>query len=109
MTLKTQLPLQRVDLRRLFQDKPAGGWVAWGSDIALYASPAQEKSSFQPWEPTSQQALESVRAIVLEEDFWERLSDHYAEENHQESTTLDNISCVKSICAYAALRRPINY
>ncbi|KZW02065.1 hypothetical protein EXIGLDRAFT_736784 [Exidia glandulosa HHB12029] len=81
----------------LFQDKAVGGWMAWGSEIALYASPAQDKSTFLPWEPASEPALQALRDVVLQEDFWARLSDHYAEENQQESTTLDNISCVKSI------------
>ncbi|EJD55475.1 hypothetical protein AURDEDRAFT_109790 [Auricularia subglabra TFB-10046 SS5] len=81
----------------LFQDKPGAGWIAWQSEMACFASPAKDKSTFLPWEPSSEVMLSTLREVVIREQFWERLSEHYAEENNQETTTLDNISCVKSI------------
>ncbi|KZP32253.1 hypothetical protein FIBSPDRAFT_907345 [Athelia psychrophila] len=54
-------------------------------------------STFQPWQETSQSAVQCVRKIVTEEHFWKELSTHYAEENHRTSVSQDNMSFVKTI------------
>ncbi|KAH7104159.1 hypothetical protein BKA62DRAFT_635182 [Auriculariales sp. MPI-PUGE-AT-0066] len=81
----------------LFQDKVAAGWIAWTPGLTYYRAPAIDKSTFQPWDSASKDSLEALRGVVMQVDFWEKLALHYGEENHQESTNIDNISCVKSI------------
>ena len=40
----------------------------------------------------------AVREIATSEAFWKALGGFFAEENHADSATQDNISCIKSIC-----------
>jgi proteasome activator subunit 4 len=82
---------------RCLQDKPASGWLVW-EDVDMYRLPDDTKSTFQPWEEGSAGAIQTVRNAASRADFWEKLSSHFAQENHQETTSADNISCVKSIC-----------
>lgn len=56
------------------------------------------KSTFLPWEASSEPAVEIIQSIVLSDDFWEKLSGHYSEENHEDTVTQDNVSFIKSIC-----------
>lgn len=42
--------------------------------------------------------IKAVRDLTTSEEFWKALGGFFAEENHADSATQDNISCVKSIC-----------
>lgn len=55
-------------------------------------------STFQPWEADSAKAIDEVRNITTSPKFWENVSVYYAEENHETTIILDNVSCIKSIC-----------
>lgn len=85
-------------LYSLFLDREPPGWVAWTDSIALYVLPSATKSTFQPWDPTSNDALEALRETAMDSSYWEKLAGHYSEENHETVITQDNVSCVKSIC-----------
>ncbi|KAG8874746.1 hypothetical protein FRB97_005668 [Tulasnella sp. 331] len=80
----------------LLQDKVASGWLVWNDD-SRFLLPATSKSVLQPWEPLSAEAVAEMRRITQDPAFWESLSAHYVEENHQEVAVMDNLSCVKSI------------
>lgn len=88
----------RIHIHRLFCDKSPPGWLAWTETLDLYLPPHASSSTFQPWQETSQSAVQCVRKIVTEEHFWKELSTHYAEENHRTSVSQDNMSFVKTIC-----------
>ncbi|KAG6837040.1 hypothetical protein H0H93_015903 [Arthromyces matolae] len=82
----------------LFCDQDPPGWVVWEDSITLYLPPAPEKSAFSAWDPSSQDTIKILRETVMKVDFWDDLSEHYAEENHETTLTQDNASFVKSIC-----------
>ena len=83
---------------RIFYDKHPPGWLVWSDAIILYAAPDNTNSTFQPWEASSAGAVEEVRKITTSPKFWENVSVYYAEENHETTIILDNVSCIKSIC-----------
>ena len=85
-------------MARTLQDKAIVGWLAWPAHVELYLAAPPGKSSLLPWDPQSKGMNEIVRDIALTEAFWKALSGFFAEENHADSATQDNISCVKSIC-----------
>ncbi len=82
----------------IFYDKDPPGWLTWGKTVELYTLPDSTRSTFQPWDPSSGEAVSSVAKITTDQTFWEKLSTYYAEENHESAMIQDNVSCVKSIC-----------
>lgn len=72
----------------------------WGETVSLYLSPCSSKSTFKPWEAASADAIQAIREIATEPEYWENLSTYYSEENHETSITQDNVSCIKSICEF---------
>ncbi|KAG8908485.1 hypothetical protein FRB99_005843 [Tulasnella sp. 403] len=80
----------------ILQDKITSGWLVWKDD-ARFLLPDPVKSTFQPWDLESAAGVEAMRTMATTSEFWETLSSFYAEENHQEMTVMDNVSCVKSI------------
>ena len=80
------------------QDKTIVGWLAWPAHIELYLVARLGKSSLRPWNPESDNMNDAVREIATSEAFWRALGSFFAKENHADSATQDNISCVKSIC-----------
>jgi len=80
-------------------DKNPPGWLVWSSTLELYSLPDRKISTFLPWEASSVATVDTVREITTSSSFWEDVSAYYSEENHETSITLDNVSCVKSICS----------
>ena len=80
-------------------DKNPPGWLVWSDTVEVYSLPDRKKSTFLPWEASSAAAVDVVREITTSSRFWEDVSAYYSEENHETSITLDNVSCVKSICS----------
>jgi proteasome activator subunit 4 len=72
----------------------------WGKTVGLYSLPPSGKSAFLPWEPDSAQAIEGVREIALDAEWWKKVIVFYSEENHENSIIQDDVSCVKSICEF---------
>jgi proteasome activator subunit 4 len=85
---------------RVFCDSISQGWVAWRRVVTLYKPPDKSNSTFQPWEKSSEDAVECLRNIVTNPSFWQELSKSYAEEEHKEVIDLDNVACIKSICMF---------
>lgn len=71
--------------------------------------PDPTESTFQPWESASEDAIQAVREIATNSQYWEDLSTYYAEENHETTIIQDNVSCVKSICRRSALYYVASY
>ncbi|KAF8887958.1 hypothetical protein CPB84DRAFT_1816581 [Gymnopilus junonius] len=94
---KVPVDLQTLERKPLLYDKDPPGWLVWNKIISLYALPHTTKSTFQPWESDSTDAIQAVSEITTDSEFWEDLSVYYSEENHETSITQDNVSCVKSI------------
>ncbi|TFK76829.1 hypothetical protein BDN72DRAFT_890635 [Pluteus cervinus] len=82
---------------QLLLDGNPPGWLTCNSEFTLYALPDETKPTFGPWEAASQEAVDAIREMVTDPEFWEELSGHFSEENHEEVITQDNVSCVKSI------------
>ncbi|KAG6902315.1 hypothetical protein C0995_001694 [Termitomyces sp. Mi166 len=88
----------KQDIRKpLFLDRDPPGWVAWDDSVALYLPPSPTKSAFSIWDPASKDTIEMFRDSATDPEFWEDVSEHYAEENHETTLTQDNASFVKSI------------
>jgi hypothetical protein len=64
----------------------------------LFLAPPREKSSFSPWKRGDHTTIETLRATVVNVDFWTKLMNHLWEENGANSVSNDNIACIKSIC-----------
>lgn len=72
----------------------------WRETVSLYLSPHPSKSTFKPWEAASEDAIQAIREIATDPEYWEHVSTYYSEENHETTITPDNVSCVKSICEF---------
>ncbi|GBE78103.1 hypothetical protein SCP_0109850 [Sparassis crispa] len=89
--------LQTAEREPIFRDKISSGWLAWNETFDCFLAPSSTKSTFQPWEEGSEEAVAAVRDIVKDPSYWKKLSAHYSAENHNEVISQDNASCVKSI------------
>ncbi|KNZ79712.1 Proteasome activator complex subunit 4 [Termitomyces sp. J132] len=86
------------DIRKpRFLDRNPPGWVAWDDSVALYLPPSPTKSAFSAWDPTSKDTIETLRNSAIDPEFWEEVSERYAEETQETTLTQDNASFVKSI------------
>lgn len=56
-----------------------GGWLVWGDSIDYYEVPPEEGSVFD-WDHSSQEALDQLRAIVLQPSWWDTFVGHLAME-----------------------------
>jgi proteasome activator subunit 4 len=83
---------------RMLCEKPTSGWVAWGKKVSLFLAPDETKSTFQPWAESCLDNIAVYREVAKDPAFWQKLSKHYASENHAEVITQDHVSCIKSIC-----------
>ena len=82
----------------MFNEKDPPGWIAWSDSISLYTIPDKTKSTFQPWDPSSKDAVAALRELATDPSYWEQLGVYYSEENRETNIIQDNVSCVKSIC-----------
>ncbi|KAH9487110.1 Proteasome activator complex subunit 4 [Psilocybe cubensis] len=94
---KVPVDIHQADRTPLFFDKTPPGWLVWDKTISLYILPRPSKSTFQPWEAGSADAIQAVREMVLRKEYWEDVAIYYSEENHETTITQDNVSTVKSI------------
>ena len=72
----------------------------WRETVSLYLSPHVSESTFEPWEAASEDAIQAIREIATDPEYWECLSIYYSEENLETLITQDNAACVKSICEF---------
>ncbi len=82
----------------MLRDKLGSGWIALGKTIDSFLVPHPTKSTFQPWDASSDEPVSTIRSITTASSFWEKLSTHYSAENHSEVVLQDNVCLVKSIC-----------
>ena len=87
-----------IHSRRILQDKGSVGWLTWPKSVERFKVAAAGKSPFLPWEERSQEMLAAVQEAAGSEDYWKKLTKYFAEENHANVATQDNISCAKSLC-----------
>ncbi|KAK0473258.1 hypothetical protein IW261DRAFT_1553160 [Armillaria novae-zelandiae] len=92
-----KVPFQWNQKQPIFLDTFLQGWVAWSASIGLYRPADTVKSTFQPWDRSSQEAIKALRTVTADPSYWKNLSTYFSEENHEVSLTQDNVSCVKSI------------
>ena len=79
-------------------DKEVECSMAWPQTVTLYRLPDPEKSTFAPWDESSQATLEVVRELALDPEYWKKVKVYFSEENHETVIIQDNVSCIKSIC-----------
>ncbi|KDR84809.1 hypothetical protein GALMADRAFT_217878 [Galerina marginata CBS 339.88] len=89
--------LHSTERKPIFYDKNPPGWLVWDKTISLYTLPHPTKSTFETWDLASGDAIQAVRDLTTDSEFWENVSTYYSEENHETTITQDNVSCVKSI------------
>ncbi|KAI0961190.1 hypothetical protein AcV7_000358 [Taiwanofungus camphoratus] len=94
---KNPLALETAGREPLLHDKIYGGWLAWTKTNDSFLAPDPIKSTYQPWDDASEDAVNTIRTIVTSPAFWEKLATHYSAENHSDVISQDNASCVKSI------------
>ncbi|EMD41658.1 hypothetical protein CERSUDRAFT_110231 [Gelatoporia subvermispora B] len=92
-------PLHYDEARRIpiLRDKIQSGWLVWGETIDCYLAPDATQSVIQTWETDCQEAVQTIREVANDPQFWQKLSIHFSAENHNEVISQDNVSCVKSI------------
>lgn len=90
-------------LCRIYYDKNPPGWLVWNDTVSLYTLPQTSRSTFQPWEQASADAVQAVREVTTDPEYWENMSMYYSEENHETTIIQDNVSFVKSICKHNLL------
>ena len=56
------------------------------------------KSTFQPWDASSDDVVMTIRTMAKDPAFWKKLSTHYSAENNSDVVLQDNLCFVKSIC-----------
>ncbi|KAI0828367.1 hypothetical protein BC628DRAFT_1417934 [Trametes gibbosa] len=91
------LDLERAQQEPLIRDKPGSGWLVFDKTIDCFLAPDPTKSTFQPWDADSEDAVSAIRATATDCSFWKKLSTHYAMENSSDVILQDNLCCVKSI------------
>ncbi|KAI0768547.1 hypothetical protein BD413DRAFT_614418 [Trametes elegans] len=91
------LDLEYARKQPLIRDKVGSGWVALDKTIDYFLAPHTTKSTFQPWDADSDEAVATIREMVKDESFWRSLSTHYSAENSSDVILQDNLCCVKSI------------
>jgi proteasome activator subunit 4 len=70
----------------------------WNDTVLLYTVPHTSRSALQPWEQASADAIQGIREVTTDPEYWENMSMYYSEENHETTIIQDNVSFVKSIC-----------
>ncbi|KAG1755021.1 uncharacterized protein EDB91DRAFT_1096855 [Suillus paluster] len=96
---RSQVPIrssETLDLNSIYCDTLLQGWLAWSGTLTTHKPPHGLKSTFE-WESSSAEAVSCLREVTVNADFWQNLSGHFAEENHETVVVQDHISCVKSI------------
>ncbi|KAF8587302.1 hypothetical protein K439DRAFT_1645895 [Ramaria rubella] len=91
-SFKDVMQNHHVDDGPLFKDRMTVGWLVWGATDERYLAPSPDKSTFQPWEPESAEAVSIVRTVCCEVEYWKSIATYFAEETSQETLTMDNIS-----------------
>ncbi|KAI0336090.1 hypothetical protein GY45DRAFT_1316150 [Cubamyces sp. BRFM 1775] len=94
---RTPLDLTRAHQEPLIRDKISSGWLVCGKTADYFLAPHPTKSTFQPWDAGSDDAVSAIRAIATDAAFWKKLSTHYSTENSSDVILQDNLCCVKSI------------
>ena len=97
-SFKEPLNLQCAFHEPIIKDRLVSGWLVWGTTDERFLAPAPNTSTFQPWEPGSAGAVEIVRRVCCDPEYWNAVATYFAEETSQETLTMDNISATKSIC-----------
>ncbi|BGP18854.1 hypothetical protein JCM10213_003509 [Rhodosporidiobolus nylandii] len=77
-------------------DKASTGWLVWGDSMEYYSVPDEEKSTFE-WDPTSSDTLEQLRAILMQQAWWDTFIQHLAMEKSIDYLAADVCMLVKSI------------
>ncbi|KZT19390.1 hypothetical protein NEOLEDRAFT_1142177 [Neolentinus lepideus HHB14362 ss-1] len=93
---RKSLDVEKAVREPLLCDKPATGWLAWGETFDSFLLPPTDNAA-QIWEPASMDAISAIRTMAMDTSYWKRLSNHFSSENHAETISQDNVSCVKSI------------
>jgi len=102
-SFKDPLDLQRAFQEPMIKDSLISGWLVWGATDDRFLAPAPDTSTFQPWDPGSAEAVEIVRRVCCDPEYWNAVATYFAEETSQDTLTVDNISATKSICKFFCL------
>ncbi|KAI0639143.1 hypothetical protein C8Q77DRAFT_1152142 [Trametes polyzona] len=94
---RTPLDLARAREEPLIRDKVGSGWLVWGKTVDCFLAPHPTKSTFQPWDAGSDEAISVIRELAKDSSFWKKLSTHYSAENSSDVILQDNLCCIKSI------------
>ncbi|KAH9947692.1 hypothetical protein B0H21DRAFT_737636 [Amylocystis lapponica] len=94
---KVPLDLDCACRKPLLCDKIDSGWLVWKDATSCFLPPHPSEPTFQPWDQGSGEAIATLRSVATDPSYWEKLSTHFAAENHTDVISQDNASCVKSI------------
>jgi len=94
---KVPIELEDTVAKPVFSERFSGGWLVWGSEMTRYAGPDMTKSTFQPLEKESEEAIAILKQLTTSSKYWEKLATHFTSESHASAVVQDNISAVKSI------------
>lgn len=81
---------------RLLMDKQSTGWLVWGDSVEFYAVPPEKGSAFE-WDPSSSEAIEQLRSIIIQASWWETFVQHLSQEKTIDYLAADVTTIIKSI------------
>ncbi|GAA5836406.1 hypothetical protein JCM11251_007072, partial [Rhodosporidiobolus azoricus] len=77
-------------------DKQGTGWLVWGDNVEFYSVPSEDESIFN-WDATSGEAIDQLREIVQQQNWWDAFIQHLSMEKTIDYLAADVCMLVKSI------------
>ena len=66
-----KVPLADGDTTTFLQDKATSGWLVWGKQLTCYTQAPWDESPFI-WDPSSEEAMTVMTAIVNDPEWWKK-------------------------------------
>ncbi len=90
----------RIKCRAFYVDKPYSGFLTWAPQTKAYV-PVPAGDSPISWESESKMALEAIREVIEEGDYFEKLMVLWGQESSRNMSSpelrTDNVAFIKSI------------
>nr|XP_018259276.1 proteasome activator subunit 4 [Kwoniella dejecticola CBS 10117]OBR81434.1 proteasome activator subunit 4 [Kwoniella dejecticola CBS 10117] len=86
-------PLPQDESQALLQDRQETGWLAWGKKIEVSRLSGWDEISWT-CEAPSQEGSNLIQSMMVEEGWWQKIADHWAQEserNYPSATHIDFI------------------
>lgn len=72
-------------------DKQNTGWLVWGDTVEFYAVPPETASAIT-WDTSSTEAIEQIRALIIQASWWEAFVKNLSQEKTIDYLAADAIT-----------------